>query len=251
MPKEVTYKRSDGEVVALIPEPFCEYCCKPISDEYAKHRMCYHCNKRMDHSPGQEPIFGIEFFQPYSFKQAFAVGLYITETYDNILSKEILALKKGDLRPLQVLVECMVHVAENRFDEILTADVIAHVPKGSKTRPYDQGELLATQLSSKLSIPRTKGFILLDPSYQARHETLGADERWESIRGKVSLNDKIKNEVEGKTVLLVDDTFVTGSITNECSKVLIDSGAENVYVFAVGRAVSKKHLEFIEYSGRL
>ncbi len=40
-------------------------------------------------------------------------------------------------------------------------------------------------------------------------------------------------EVSGKRVLLVDDIFTTGSTANECSRALIASGAEEVFVLTV------------------
>ena len=47
--------------------------------------------------------------------------------------------------------------------------------------------------------------------------------------------------IKGKTILLVDDVYTTGSTLNECSKVLKDTGASKIYTLtlAVGRFIRR------------
>ncbi|MCI5119967.1 MAG: ComF family protein [Candidatus Electrothrix sp. AUS4] len=42
--------------------------------------------------------------------------------------------------------------------------------------------------------------------------------------------------VQGKSILLVDDVFTTGSTLKECSKVLIEAGATEVMAFTIARS---------------
>lgn len=44
-------------------------------------------------------------------------------------------------------------------------------------------------------------------------------------------------DVEGKTVLLVDDVFTTGATLNECAKILKSNGARRVNVLTLARVV--------------
>jgi len=45
------------------------------------------------------------------------------------------------------------------------------------------------------------------------------------------------NSILGKKIILIDDVFTSGSTVNECSKVLMDSGAGSVNVVTVARSV--------------
>ena len=44
------------------------------------------------------------------------------------------------------------------------------------------------------------------------------------------------HKFRGKSVLLVDDVFTTGSTSDECSKMLLNSGAFKVQVITLTRA---------------
>jgi predicted amidophosphoribosyltransferase len=44
-------------------------------------------------------------------------------------------------------------------------------------------------------------------------------------------------ELEGKTILLVDDVYTTGATVNECSKVLLAAGAARIDVFTLTHAI--------------
>jgi predicted amidophosphoribosyltransferase len=43
--------------------------------------------------------------------------------------------------------------------------------------------------------------------------------------------------VHGRTVILIDDVYTTGSTVAECSRVLRQAGAKGIYVITVARAV--------------
>ena len=56
----------------------------------------------------------------------------------------------------------------------------------------------------------------------------------ENLRDAFSVPDK--KIVKGKTILLVDDVFTTGTTINECSKTLIEAGAKAVYSVTLAHA---------------
>jgi len=59
--------------------------------------------------------------------------------------------------------------------------------------------------------------------------------RRKNLNGAFALKDP--DMVRGKTVLLVDDVFTTGSTVRECSRVLRAGGAERVEVFTLARSL--------------
>jgi competence protein ComFC len=46
-----------------------------------------------------------------------------------------------------------------------------------------------------------------------------------------------REELEGKSILLVDDVYTTGATVNECSKMLLAAGAARVDVFTLAHAI--------------
>ena len=60
------------------------------------------------------------------------------------------------------------------------------------------------------------------------------------VERKENLNDaftiKRKNNLKGKTILLLDDVITTGATISECGRVLLEKGAANVYAASVAIA---------------
>ncbi len=68
--------------------------------------------------------------------------------------------------------------------------------------------------------------------------TVAREERAVNIRGAFSLRlpPDVDAPFKGKRVLLVDDAFTTGATVNEVARVLVDAGADSVYVAVLTRA---------------
>jgi predicted amidophosphoribosyltransferase len=64
---------------------------------------------------------------------------------------------------------------------------------------------------------------------------LSGVERERGLRGAFHVVEK--EELLGKSVLLVDDVYTTGATVNECSKVLVRGGAERVDVLTLAHAI--------------
>jgi len=63
--------------------------------------------------------------------------------------------------------------------------------------------------------------------------TLKADQRAENVRNAFAVAEP--DTVRGRRVLLVDDVLTTMHTVTECSRVLKEAGATDVYVAAVAR----------------
>ena len=59
-------------------------------------------------------------------------------------------------------------------------------------------------------------------------------ERFFHARKSMTINEKFMGKIRGN-VLLVDDIFTTGATMNEASRILIENGAEDVYLLALLR----------------
>lgn len=164
----------------------------------------------------------------YYFQSARAAGIY-----EGVLRECIHLLKYGKKVCLtEPLGRLLVQTMRNDGD-LKKADFLVPVPlsgKREREREFNQAHLLAQVVNRHFGIPissrnlrRTKDVI---PQAQ-----LSGKEREKNIRGLFRVrNDK---EYQGKSILIIDDVFTTGSTVNECARVLSRAGAREVRVLTI------------------
>lgn len=109
-------------------------------------------------------------------------------------------------------------------------DLIIPVPisrERYKERGYNQSGLIAKKLSKMLDKPYC-GDALVKTKNSERQSMQSFKDRQKSVKNVFEIADIL--EVNGKSILLIDDIFTTGATANECSKVLKGAGAKNVKV---------------------
>jgi ComF family protein len=119
----------------------------------------------------------------------------------------------------------------------LDADLIVPVPlhiKRLRQRGFNQAVLLGEVFAQRWSLPLQRNN-LQRSRWTEPQVNLTAAARAENVRGAFTLADPAI--VAGKRVLLVDDVYTTGSTVKECSRVLRNSGAGEVAVLTVARAL--------------
>ncbi len=119
-------------------------------------------------------------------------------------------------------------------------DIIVPVPLHPKrlhSRGFNQAELLADSLSKRLGVP-----IVTEAIFRTRNTlrqmTLTRSLRERNVSGAFHA---IKEEVLGKRILLVDDIYTAGVTARACAKEMLDKGAEEVSVIAVGANFHKRN----------
>ncbi len=113
-------------------------------------------------------------------------------------------------------IDCMVYVPLARLSAI--------------KRGYNQSKLLATCLSKRILTPVIKNAIVRVKSAHAQ-KRLSVKQRKDNVKGAFKVNKR--EEIKGKSVLIVDDVMTTGSTVDELSRILIAAGAKKVYVATV------------------
>jgi len=106
-------------------------------------------------------------------------------------------------------------------------------PKRLKERGFNQAEILARQVARRKGLPLLKRR-LIRTRYSPPQTTLEGKEREMNIRGAFKV--RRRGDVRGKTVLLIDDVYTTGSTIRECSLALIEGEAEEVRAVTLARA---------------
>ena len=121
-------------------------------------------------------------------------------------------------------------IKEKRIFEM---DLIAYIPihrRKEAIRGYNQSELLATYIGEKLNLPLSKNN-LVKSKWTKEQNTLNRIERYKNLKDSFAIRNP--KEFAHKRILLVDDLITTGSTFNECTNLLVESGAKSVTCLAL------------------
>jgi ComF family protein len=100
-------------------------------------------------------------------------------------------------------------------------------------RGYNQAEFIAKGIRSVLKIPINTNSIKRK-RFTETQTSLKLVERKENLKDAFTI--KRKNNLKGKTILLLDDVITTGATISECGKILLDKGTANIYAASVAIA---------------
>ena len=199
----------------FIAAPYCACCGIPFQFTVADATLCGHCIQ-------QAPSYDI------------ARAVFV---YDEVSGKLVHGFKfldKTHMAP--VFAQWMMRAAMQIMPHV---DIIMPVPLHRKrlwNRKYNQSALLAACLS------KVSGKRLLIEGLQRTRETmpqtgLKRDSRQKNVRGAFEVNPRYTQEVNGKSILLVDDVVTTGATVDACARRLKKAGASNVCVLSLARTV--------------
>lgn len=128
------------------------------------------------------------------------------------------------------------HLKQIRFS-LKSYQIITCVPmhqQKQKNRDYNQAELLGQRLSSHFQIPYRNDIIFetrLKPSQTVLNK---------AARSKNTVSSfKIKNSIEGKKVIIVDDILTTGSTLKASALALSKAGAQSIIGLTLAKTLKK------------
>ncbi|WMJ77926.1 MULTISPECIES: ComF family protein [unclassified Sedimentibacter] len=197
--------------IKKIIHPACSKCCKPI-DFDSFDGLCRECRNSDRYFETSR--------SPYAYEGIIKKAIYSYKYYNKSYFFKFFG---------NCLVDYMKDTNYAYFDFI--ASVPIH-PSKMRKRGYNQSELIARYIASRLCIPyvdalkRTKK--TLKQSGQKK------EDRRKNLRNAFTVK-KSAQKIINSTILLVDDIYTTGSTVDECSKALIKYGAEKVYIITIAR----------------
>lgn len=157
--------------------------------------------------------------------------------YDDASRDFILAFKHGD--KTEHVVTMLPWLKTAGADLWADADVVVPVPLHRWRlwqRRYNQAALIGAAVARMMG----KDFIVDALERTRATPTQGhlkADERRKNVKSAFSVHPKRQEVIRGKTILLVDDVYTTGSTVRECARVLLAAGVKDVFVLTLARVV--------------
>lgn len=212
------------------------YLCPDCLDKINKPQppFCISCGKSIDPAPGRCGIDRCPECAGYSYN--FTRG-YTASIYDGLIKDCLHNFKYNAHTYLaNTLAGVMIDFALKHID-IGKIDAITSVPlhwKRLRDRGFNQASVLASILSKKVNKPFVKNSIYRTKVIKPQVE-LPRQDRIKNVQGVFRIKNP-KNFLD-KHILLIDDVFTTGATLNECSKVLLEAGAREVWVFTLTRGI--------------
>ncbi|MEQ8221502.1 MAG: ComF family protein [Candidatus Eremiobacterota bacterium] len=226
----------DGLIDLLYP-PRC-LLCKSGEKEW----ICERCIQNIDTSPlpfcyeCMKEFFEVPDVCPECNSRKFACSLGF---YEDLLKEAICRLKyEGKIVIGERLGTLMFQKFFNFFSPSWF-DLILPVPLHKNriaSRGFNQAEILIRTLSYRMEFISSSD-ILYRKRDTKQQVTIPFDTREKNVKGAFGIRDH--NSLKGKNILLVDDVFTTGATAKECSKTLLDSGANRVYLLVLAISTKK------------
>lgn len=206
----------------------CRACFQQV--DFFSEPCCWQCGRPYRQAAGGNHLCGTCLKQGRNFERARSVLIYKAP-----IAGAIQRFKYGGSRAGLATFGALLHHADTArlFDE---PDLIIPVPLHSRKlrqRGFNQAVLLA-----RCFFPDRQALIdcqaLVREKWTPAQTGLGAEQRRRNIRGAFRVARP--EHVAGRRILLIDDVYTTGATVDECSRVLLASGAHMVQVLTLARA---------------
>lgn len=214
-----------GEILPPNEESLCDRCREGLP--FIKGEICYNCGADCENcSCGKK--------HGDFFDKSVSSFYYIDDVQECIHRFKFRSDKRAGIE----LARLMSETCRQRYPDV-KFDYVAYVPmdkKRQRIRGYNQSRLLAEYIADECRIPF--GDNLITKIYPTEVQHLRSEtERKGNLLGAFDINKKYN--IDGKTILLVDDVKTSGSTLSECGKMLYLYGAENVFCLTTALVNSK------------
>ena len=207
----------------------CICCNTPI---YSEAFCCEECERFLPFPENACPICGKEICicgKQHFYFTAVAAAFNYELGAENAIKEFKFHERISYVKPLAVyLYERLIQTDfVERIDLIIPAPM---TKKDVNRRGYNQSELLAKELSRMSEIPVCCNLLVKVKQTHKQHH-LNQAGRQKNLTGAFRVTDS--SAIRGKTVLLCDDVYTTGSTFNELSQTLLENGAAEIFCLAV------------------
>lgn len=138
----------------------------------------------------------------------------------------------GDPEVAKVLAARMARFVQNH-PTYFRSDMLVFVPPSNPDKVFDLPGLLVKTMSEILAMPAPQG-VLKKIRSTSPMKSVPAAEKLENVRGAFVASSR---PVRGKSVILVDDIYMSGTTMNEVARTLRAAGAEAVLGLAATKTL--------------
>ena len=222
--------------------PRCLICDTIVQD---RNGLCPKCFSKVNFLTDRCcPVCGRPYTFPIDEGESLVCGKCLTKppkfnysrsvfAYDNFSRGLILPLKHTDSTESVPYLANLLYLRGK--DLITKSDILVPVPlhwRRLMKRKYNQSGLLVNALSKLCKKPYLSDVLVRVKNTQSQgHKT--RKERQENIKDAFAIRHQEK--IKGKTILLVDDVYTTGTTLNECAKLLKENGVKEVNVLTLAK----------------
>lgn len=220
-----------NEFMKIIFPPKCIFCGKILSIK-SDIDICRECYENIPFIAEEDSGGGRRIFH-----SRYCDRVVCTCEYTGIIKEALIKFKFKNKPSFYRAFGKLLFYKLSETVEADSIDMVISVPLSRKRhveRGYNQAKLIAGALSRELKVPECSAVLKRVKNTQSQRLLTGK-ERHENVRDAFELVDS--DIVEGKTIILVDDIYTTGSTVGECARILKEYGAEKVLagVIASGR----------------
>jgi ComF family protein len=239
-----TCRRAGRSLLDAVLPPLCLGCGEIVSEPGALCATCWsglgflgppHCARcsypfPADSDAGQNALCGACLEHPPRYRRARAVL-----TYDPASRPLVLPFKHGDRTDMaDAFAAWMVRAGAEILPD---ADLVAPVPlhwRRLLSRRYNQANLLARGVARRAG-KRLAPDLLARVRWTDSQGGLKAKERRLNVRKAFAVRAPWRAQLQGKSVVLIDDVLTTGATVDACTMALRRAGASNVDVLTLAR----------------
>lgn len=228
------------DAINRILPPTCSLCGREVANNGT---FCNRCLSGIVPLPADRRWF-LCLSEPYKGDEYPDLRLYMPFTYDDLWSRIIHKIKfVGDKNMASYIGHIM---AEIMISDGLSSDffdIIIPIPLSDaryKERGFNQAYEFARPISDKLSIPLVNDALVRSRNTLRQSEIADNTERSLNVSGAFEVNEMW--DLQGLSVLLVDDVATTGHTIHEAACMLKNHGVNNVVCVAIcGNRSVKNH----------
>ena len=197
--------------VKFIESCKCQICSRPLDSKSFFKDKCIKCLEKLPSYDSSTILF----------------------TYEKFISKLILSFKYNDNTYICKKLGKLFAQKIEKEPEILIA-VPLH-KKRLKSRKYNQSIVLGKHICANLNNTRFIPDLLIRTKFSKTQENLNKSQRMSNLKDAFEINDKYRDLVKDKNIMIVDDVVTTGATLENCCKILKLNGVSEVQIAAIAK----------------